>query len=60
MGPISARGQKYSRQHVSEVNLSALSSRTYSGATSQLRVGHRTRDKDKKTDKYLQKLQPSH
>ena len=60
MGPISVRGQKYSRQHVSEMNLSALSSRTYFGATSQLRVGHWTRDKDKKADKYLQRLQPPH
>ena len=60
MGPISVRGQKYPRQHVSEMNLSTLSSRTYFEATSPLRVGHWTRDKDKKTDKYLQKLRPSH
>ena len=60
MGPISVRGQKYSRQHVSEVNLSALSSQTYFGATSRLRVGHWTRDKDKKADKYLQRLRPPH
>ena len=56
MGPISARGQKYPRQHASEMNLNTLSSRTYFGATSQLRVGHRTRDKDKKANKYLQRL----
>ena len=60
MGPISVRGQKYSRQHVSEVNLSTLSSQTYFEATSWLRVGHWTRDKDKKADKYLQRLRPSH
>ena len=59
MGPISVRGQKFSRQHVSKTNLSALSSRTYFRATSQLRVGHWTRDKDKKADKYLQKAATS-
>ena len=60
MGPISVRGQKPSRQHVSEVNLSAISSRTYFGVTSQLRVGHWTRDKNRKVNKYLQKLLPPH
>ena len=40
MGPISVQGQKYPRQHVFEMNLSTLSSRTYFGAMSQLRVGH--------------------
>ena len=60
MGPISVQGQQYPQQHVSEMNLSTLSSRTYFGTASQLRVGHWIRDKDKKTDKYLQRLQPPH
>ena len=60
MGPINIRGQKPSWQLVSEVNLSALSSQTYFEVTSQLRVGHWTRDKNKKVDKYLQRLLPPH
>ena len=60
MGPISIREQKYTQQQVSEVNLSALSSRTYYGVTSQWRVEHWTNDKSKKADKYLQRLWPPH
>ena len=48
MGPISVRGQQYPWQHISEMNLSTLSSRTYFGTTSQLRVGHWIKDKNKK------------
>ena len=56
MGPISVQGQKYPRQHMSEMNLSTLSLRTYFEAMTQLRVGHWIRDKDKKADKCLQWL----
>ena len=60
MGSISVRGQQYPQQNVSEMNLSTLSSRTYFGTTSQLRVGHWIKDKDKKADKYLQRLRRLH
>ena len=47
MGPINVRGQKPSRQLVSEVNLSALSSHLLRGYVTT-KVGHWTRDKNKK------------
>ena len=60
MGPISVQGQKSSRQHISEVNLSAILLQTYFRVTPQLRIGHWTRDKERKVNKYLQKLLPLH
>ena len=60
MGPISVQGQKSFGQRVSEVNLSAIPSQTYLRVTPQLRIGHWTRDKERKVNKYLQKLLPPH
>ena len=58
MGPISVRGQKSSRQRMSEVNLSVIPSQTYFRVTPQLRIGHWTMDEERKVNKYLQKLLP--
>ena len=53
MGPICVRGQKPPRQCVSKVNLSVISSQTYFRVTPQLKMGHWTRDKKRKVNKYL-------
>ena len=53
MGPVCVRGQNPSRQYVSEDDLEAILLQTHFEATLPLKVGHGTKGKKKKVNKYL-------
>ena len=48
MGPVFVQGQNPSQQHVSETNLSPVSSQTYFEAMLPLKEGHWPKAKEKK------------
>ena len=53
MGPVFVRGQNPSRQYVSEDDLNAILLQTHFGVTLPLKVGHGTKGKEEKVNKYL-------
>ena len=50
---VFVRGQNPSRQYESEDDLNATLLQTHFGATLPLKVGHETKDKKEKVNKYL-------
>ena len=60
MGPIFVRGQNPSRQYVSEDDLNAILLQTHFRVTLPLKVGHGTKGKKEKINKYLEQLLPPH
>ena len=53
MGPVFVRGQNPSRQYVSKDNLNVILLLTHFRATLPLKVGHGTKGKKEKINKYL-------
>ena len=60
MGPVFIRGQDPSRQYASENNLNAILLQIHFKATLPLKVGHGTKGKKEKINKYLEQLLPPH
>ena len=58
MGPVFVQEQNPSRQYVSEDDLNAILLQTYFRATLPLKVGHGTKGKKEKINKYLEQLLP--
>ena len=62
MSPVCIRGQNPSRQYVSEDDLEAILEaillQTHFEATLPLKVGHGTKGKKEKMNKYLEQLLP--
>ena len=53
MGPVCVRGQNPSRQYVSEDDLNAALSQTHFEVVLPQKVGHGTKGKKEKTNRYL-------
>ena len=60
MGLVFVRGQNPSRQYVSEDDLNAILLQTHFKTTLTLKVGHGTKGKKEKINKYLEQLLPPH
>ena len=60
MGPVFIRGQNPSRQYESEDDPNAILLQTHFKATLPLKVGHGTKGKKEKINKYLEQLLPPH
>ena len=60
MSLVFVRGQNPSRRYMSEDNLNAILLQTHFRATLPLKMGHGTKGKKEKVNKYLEQLLPPH